>query len=571
MTVLFSTAPGRRAAFQMLVTLFGALFLFSCLQTASAESMDLPPYQKDRVWFNWYRPGHENSTLTLNSSSTHPRSLREAYEPVTRSISHPRTVGEAQIQKFVEYLSDMRGSQVQPPSVALDTLQSTIRRRLSHRRDQRISVNFVQMGGSNGDVAVITSVLQEMLRQSNLFNVRHAVISPQTYRTFFPDNLRDHFRRDNQGWETRSSSDNERFAAKVVEVMAEEPDLLITGHGALLRHLWRNSLDDQTYTRLANAVRPTSRRVTIDTTVLYHPSLSPQLWSLQDVSPWNIRLYMQEPTIWNNPNPLSIGAPMTGKATGISGSARPGGKSGPVYDWLRRQGPRSIMYLGIGGALRQNDKSGVTPLFREYIDAALEAKTTWSFIILHNFRRDDTTTWPRETHSGRVFHLFYGEAALIDLFKEVDMVVSHGGVGTLTDAIGAGIPQIVIPVPEISPDQEYFASNIEHSMGIGVGLPPIVTRQLAGIGTKYDVRLLIQGVNRVKKYYKDFSAATRRYRTELERNDSLRNNMEVIVRAMDGHFTRKYRASKKRGVTPMALHRRDIEKVAERAMIAVTA
>jgi sterol 3beta-glucosyltransferase len=75
---------------------------------------------------------------------------------------------------------------------------------------------------------------------------------------------------------------------------------------------------------------------------------------------------------------------------------------------------------------------------------------------------------PAETDSPRV--LFIDEVPHDWLFPRVAAVVHHGGAGTLSSALRAGVPSIVVPM---AADQHYWGERIAH---LGTGPRPVTRR-----------------------------------------------------------------------------------------------
>ena len=98
------------------------------------------------------------------------------------------------------------------------------------------------------------------------------------------------------------------------------------------------------------------------------------------------------------------------------------------------------------------------------IDAALEglADEPGSLIVTTSALDPDVFTAPHERT--RIVR-FLSHAAVID---DVDVVVTHGGMGSTQRALAAGVPAVVVPWGR---DQHESARRVEHS-GAGVRLTP---------------------------------------------------------------------------------------------------
>jgi UDP-N-acetylglucosamine:LPS N-acetylglucosamine transferase len=539
MAKLLSAARGRQALSLLATLSFILSFLFSGAEAAvirspSSATVPLPPYAGSK-WNNWYLP--EDSSLPWTNTSSSALVARTSHE----------TAAEQQIHAFIRQLAaSSSGSRILTPSIPLEQVEKSLQQRLSHRKDPRIRVVAVLMGGSQGDVNVISSVIEEMMRRSTVFDVQHVLVMPGA-EEFFPRRLQMRFLHDRIRGSTQEAQD--RAFAKAVDsaVRGTQPDLILTGHGDKWRAT-RKAFRPKDAALVSNAILPTNNRVVIDVTVLFDPKLSPKLWKPEDVSLNRVRLYAQEPSVWNNPDPGTLGAPMVGKLRTVSGGSNPN-TANSVLNWISQQRStrtgqrRPIIYLGMGGSAGLNMGDKPTPIFESYVNDELNQQgSSWSYIIFHNVEWNSKMSQTRETHGGRVYHLYRNDIFLADLFRRVNLVVSHGGVGTLTDALLAGIPQVVLPVPESSSDQAYFAEHVESDMGIGLGLPAITKSQLAGTASKpYDWRQIRTAVNRLMSNtnYVQVSRRVQAFGQDMARNNGLSNVMEVVERVVEGMIARK--------------------------------
>lgn len=228
---------------------------------------------------------------------------------------------------------------------------------------------------------------------------------------------------------------------------------------------------------------------------------------------------------------------MVGRLPRLSASStttKPG-RQGEVYTWIDKQGKRPIFYMGMGMKERQFDKAHAFPAFMEVAKQELAALTGWSFIILHNIKRSESD-FRRTTHNGRVFHLFVGETSWATLFPEMSMVLTHGGVGSMTDAIAAGVPQIILPT-DYAADQTYFAQRLER-MRIGVGLPQIPYAALSK--PEYvSVKEIRNAFSKIKNADKShYANGIRPFKKNLADTKTLDNTFELLERMCAGLIAR---------------------------------
>ncbi|KAF5483147.1 Sterol 3-beta-glucosyltransferase [Colletotrichum aenigma] len=458
---------------------------------------------------------------------------------VARGIQRPSTAADSQVREVIEILAGAPGSKIPGPSQALKAVETQLQRGLQARgrNKGKIEVFFIIYGGSNGDVPLLSSVLQGMLDRPAIFDVKHAIVLGDSYRDFFPEGLKAKFANDNREWASKTNPPRrDQAVAMFMQKMASilhgwSPDLIVASH-----FIPPSATTPDQRRQIQQLTAPTRDRILVELQVFYLPGIRSTALTKKDIKPNHIRIYAQQPEIWDSSSPSAVGAAMVGKLPRLSArssTARPG-RQGEVYSWIDKQGKRPIFYMGMGMKERPFDKDHAFPAFFEVAKQELAALTDWSFIILHNVKRSESS-FRRVTHNGRVFHLFVGETSWATLFPEMSLVLTHGGVGSMTDAIAAGVPQIILPT-DYAADQTYFARRLER-MGVGIGLPQIPYAALSK--TDYvSVREIRDAFSKIRTNRKHYTDGIRPFRKNLADTNALDNTFELVERMCAGLVAR---------------------------------
>jgi UDP-N-acetylglucosamine transferase subunit ALG13 len=180
---------------------------------------------------------------------------------------------------------------------------------------------------------------------------------------------------------------------------------------------------------------------------------------------------------------------------------------------------------------RAFDKTNAFPAFLKVAKDELAVKSQWSFIIFHNAQKSESKH-PRTTDNGRVFHLFVGETSWATLFPEMSIVLTHGGVGSMTDAIAAGVPQILLPT-DYAPNQDYFSKVIQSKrLPIGVDLTKISIADV-NAGKLVGAARITQAFADVGKSVKVYGDNIKPYQTQLAQTQTLDNTFDIIDKMCD--------------------------------------
>ncbi|KAK1948890.1 hypothetical protein LY78DRAFT_664656 [Colletotrichum sublineola] len=376
-----------------------------------------------------------------------------------------------------------------------------------------------------------------MLDRPAIFDVKHAIVLGDSFRDFFPDSLKARFANDTREWASKVNPPNRKqaialFINKISSIIRGwSPDLIVASH---FTPPSATTADQQRQIKQLTA--PARNRLLVELQVFYLPGLRSTALTRKDIKHNHIRIYAQQPEIWDSWSPDAVGAAMVGKLPRLSsshGTAKPA-RQGEVYSWIDKQGKRPIFYMGLGMKQRQFDKDHAFPAFVEVAKQELAAHTDWSFIILHNIGRSEST-FRRTTHDGRVFHLFVGETSWATWFPEMSLVLTHGGVGSMTDAIAAGVPQIILPT-DYAADQTYFAKRLG-KMHIGIGLPEIPYAALTS-KKPVSVREIRDAFARIRSARHSYVESIKPWRRNLVHTDALSNTFELIERMCAGLIAR---------------------------------
>lgn len=228
--------------------------------------------------------------------------------------------------------------------------------------------------------------------------------------------------------------------------------------------------------------------------------------------------------------------PRLGSGGTTSSAASKAARTGEVFDWIDKQTvtiqgklqKRRIFYMGLGMKERAFDKKNAFPAFMEVAQSELDAGSKWSFIIFHNAQKAESS-FPRTTHKGRVFHLFVGETSWSTLFPEMTTVLVHGGVGSMTDAIAAGVPQIILPT-DYAPDQDYFSRELQSkTLPIGVGLQKIAIADV-NAGRTVGTKRIIAAFADIRKNLKVYRDNIEPYKAQLMETKAIDNTFAIIDR-----------------------------------------
>lgn len=441
-----------------------------------------------------------------------------------------------QTELAINRLNEVSSGLIYSTNYTLSEVRARLRIRLKLRRhDPRVRVTTIQYYGANGDIATFSSVIQELLADNHMFDLEHAIFWPESYRRFVPDYLVQRFHNDNANWGPPVSveADCVAFVERIKAVLAAHPpDILINANYRKSDFRHCSNVDE-----LDALIAPRSDRITADITSYNLPRKNAKLI----VGPKHIKIVAQQPEFWSWPESLKMGGPFVGRFATMHASTN-GSNSGRVYEWLglQKQRGRRVMYLGLGAVQRDEEKSAPThPLYqfaRERIQRQ-PADEPWSFIVLHNTKREGATQ-AETSDSGRIFHLFYGDTSFINLWPHVDLTLTHSGVGSVTDGILARTPSIAMPLAYGAADQKIFASKAIH-WGIGTSVLPVTRDEVRGV-SQYPVEQIHQAFEEAIGTKQDPGklAEWRRNieprRSQIIRSRGVQNALELLIRMMHG-------------------------------------
>ncbi|USP78767.1 uncharacterized protein yc1106_06041 [Curvularia clavata] len=457
-----------------------------------------------------------------------------------RGVQYPSTAADRQVKEVVDALAHSAGSKISGSAQALKAVEDQLKKGLQGRNGKKkIEVFFIIYGGSNGDVPLLSSVLQGMLDRPDIFDVKHSLVLGDSYRDFFPQALRTRFADDNTEWASKTNPPRREqaiamFLAKMSSILSGwNPDLIVASH-----FIPPGATTPEQKKQIRTLTAPSKTRLIVQLQVYYLPGLPSTSLTLKDIKPNSIRMYGQQPEIWDKSSAKDVGAAMVGKLPRLSSTASTAKppRTGEVYAWIdkQKQARRQIFYMGMGMKERAFDKRRAFPAFMDLAKEELATLSDWSYIILHNVQRSESDFY-RTSHSGRVFHLFVGETSWATLFPEMGVVLTHGGVGSVTDAIAAGVPQIILPT-DYAADQEYFAKRLE-KMQIGVGLPKIPYGALSKpqATSVKEIRAAFAKIKTDRKHYVD---GIKPFRKDLANTKAVDNAFEIITRMCAGLVAR---------------------------------
>ncbi|KAF5519769.1 Sterol 3-beta-glucosyltransferase [Colletotrichum aenigma] len=393
-----------------------------------------------------------------------------------RGIQRPSTAADSQVREVIEILAGAPGSKIPGPSQALKAVETQLQRGLQARSKNKgkIEVFFIIYGGSNGDVPLLSSVLQGMLDRPAIFDVKHAIVLGDSYRDFFPEGLKAKFANDNREWASKTNPPRrDQAVAMFIQKMASilhgwSPDLIVASH-----FIPPSATTPDQRRQIQQLTAPARDRILVELQVFYLPGIRSTALTKKDIKPNHIRIYAQQPEIWDSSSPNAVGAAMVGKLPRLSGSLQHGQTGPPGRGVLvdRQAGQAAHLLHGNGyegtplrqgsrlpGILRGRQAGAGRPHRLELHHPAQRQTVRVQLPAPH----------PQRT---RLPSLFVGETSWATLFPEMSLVLTHGGVGSMTDAIAAGVPQIILPT-DYAADQTYFARRLER-MGVGIGLPQI--------------------------------------------------------------------------------------------------
>jgi len=123
--------------------------------------------------------------------------------------------------------------------------------------------------------------------------------------------------------------------------------------------------------------------------------------------------------------------------------------------WVESLPDRPVVYVGLGTVFNQPE------VFRSFIAGLRDEAVTLIVTVGRDQDPADYGPQPENVHIERYIPLSL-------LLPHCDMVVTNGGSGTMTAALGAGLPVVVVP---IAADQPENAARCA-SLGVGVTIGP---------------------------------------------------------------------------------------------------
>jgi len=445
-------------------------------------------------------------------------------------------------------LSTQPNSMISPPKVPLSAIVNSIRALLP--TGDPLHVFYIGHLGSQGDVSTSASLWRELLQQPRLFEVK-AAIDPRS-KKYLPNDLAIKN-------EARNLDDVDSFVTYVHDLfLSYTPNIIISAH-AFEHHytsvqwselqkpmLARATGDSAILLNLQSFFAPLQHRDSLWwlhrlATTERHKGVT--LWVMKQVQsiavpetnipiePNMVTLFGQQSEFWNNANSSEIGGIMIGKLETVSkSSVRTEGD--PVFEFIRtaKSKKKKILYLGFGGPLRPQEAYSATPALYQFVQLQLSLTDAWEFIIFHNSPRSTVESQQNEKESG-LYHLYYGDTDILSIFKKVDLALHHGGAGTVSDCIAAGIPQIIIP--NIASDQSLQALRID-DLGMGVALQPITD-----LGD-YPSSWIQSAFDDITVNYDQYTNRVEPMQKEATKLAGASNAIEVILRLTEGLLRRAH-------------------------------
>lgn len=167
-------------------------------------------------------------------------------------------------------------------------------------------------------------------------------------------------------------------------------------------------------------------------------------------------------------------------------------RSEPAFDWERLPKDKPLVYCALGGQLY---RAGDTPGFLKRVVAAFAKRPELNLVLAtgNHLRPEELRDVPANV-------VVLQRAPQLTLLKRAQLMITHGGLGSVKECIAHGVPMLVFP---LDVDQPGNAARVVHH-GLG----------LAGDVAKTDGRELLRMVDRVLKE-PSFAAQSAKFRDQL--------------------------------------------------------
>ncbi|KAL9109131.1 MAG: hypothetical protein Q9227_006222 [Pyrenula ochraceoflavens] len=417
-------------------------------------------------------------------------------------------------------------------------MRTELRKGVTWANRRRLKLLYIEYRGTFGDVATSMTVLGELLKKTELFEV-HLAITPGSV-AHMPSVLEENFRDEINDCLKRG------FAPCVTSAYNRiRPDVIVRGHPVKRLH----ESDWQALTDPAYDLTKHDEAVMADIKSYIFELVTRWPWDY-NISPNQMTLVGQQPEIYGNPNPIDNHQVLLGKYKTSTRSDTPLAQSLKDFIQSAVTDNENIMYLGIGGFERKwnaDIHQALRPL-KTFVDEQVKKNSNWKYILFHNTAKPASAPDPpvsnyAGTKKPRTYHIWKGEYALLDVWKQtgVDIVLHHCGAGSFSDAIAAGKPMICIPYDKAKTgaggDGVVFARKLQE-LSLGVGISPIDINN----SWQYDVREIEWAWRKVVKNYND-GLKYKEHVDDLKKVTELfsggKNAVEMITRSAHGLMMRR--------------------------------
>ena len=444
---------------------------------------------------------------------------------------------DQQVHETISYLSAIEDSEIAPPDVPLASIEKFMRK----DSQKPLKLLWIEHVGTFGDVATSMTVLKKLLTKRDYFDI-HIVVDPRAVK-YMPNDMVERTR-----YEIAKCNADGFLKCVQSAYKRVQPDIIVRGHPVRRQYkpeefwdlfswaYWCLKKDDCVLVDIKSYVfTPLA-----EFNYRYPPEYT--------IAKNQFTLVGQQPEIYNNPDPIETRQVLVGKYK-TSTNGETGSLPRPLRDFIRNSvaDGKGIMYLGIGGFLRKWNEDINDPLkpLKLFAERTVKSTKKWDLVVFHNTPKSTTKPPPNPpiTHDGRVYHVWFGELSLLDLWRQegVDIVLHHCGAGSFSDAIAAGKPMICIPYdPErtgAGKDGLEFTRKV-NEMKLGVGLPPI---DIAN-SWRFDVengKKLDEAFRHVTKYSNYYNDHIKTLQAATERFSGAKNAYEMIMRAGHGLYNRR--------------------------------
>ncbi|KAI9137439.1 hypothetical protein BKA69DRAFT_1097819 [Paraphysoderma sedebokerense] len=221
-------------------------------------------------------------------------------------------------------------------------------------------------------------------------------------------------------------------------------------------------------------------------------------------------LYIYSPHLLPSPKDWSPHEKVTGAVIDVAEETSDTNDVPPElqhYISTARQSKKIIVYIGFGSMLGTmfDSDTEITHVLDTFVQSIQEiSKSTPIACIIHTVTSPSSHALPKTQIDPNVTYVLNSPVRHSALFKSIDMVVHHGGIGTLTTTLVAGLPAVVFPC-SVASDQPFWGAVLD-KIGCGVkGLlltknitPKTVTKVIVGALKKLDEMKLNCGQVAVK-------------------------------------------------------------------------